>query len=505
MSAALRRSVVSLQVPNYRRYFAGQIVSVSGNWVQNVAAIWLVLHLTGEGTWVGLTAAMQFLPLLLFGVWGGLLADRIPKRRLLTVTQTLLVVPPLALFALVTTGHIQAWMVIALVFCSGVITAVDNPARQSFVSEIVGPDRVVNAVSLNSILVQSSRIAGPAVAAGVIALAGVGPCFLLNALSFGAMLVALRRMDPTLLHSAPPTLRARGQLREGLRYVLDTPQLRLPLLMMAVIGTLSFNFTVLLPVLAKLTFHTGADGYAALMAALAVGSIVGALLMGSRTVVDARFLILSATAFGGLTLLSAVAPTFPVMMASFVAVGAASVSFSAGTNSAVQLGSASQMRGRTMALYGMLFIGSTAIGAPIVGWLADAVSPRAGLALGGAAAVLTAALAARSAWTKRSAGGPTPAPRLAALRHQPERDDRLALLAQLGHRPVDALLRERGDLEALDDLVDAAARQPHRLGGDDPRLDPVGAGGRDRHRAQAVGAQHPVAHVVDRRVGGRRR
>jgi MFS family permease len=398
MSAALRRSVASLHVPNYRRFFAGQIVSVSGNWVQNVAAMWLVLHLTGEGTWVGLTAAMQFLPLLLFGAWGGLLADRFAKRRLLTITQTLLVLPPLALFVLVTTGHVEAWMVIALVFAGGVVTALDNPARQAFVSEIVGADRVVNAVSLNSLLVHSSRIAGPAVAAGVIALAGVGPCFLVNALSFGAMLVALRRMDPTQLHAPKPMVRARGQLREALRYVLGTPRLRLPLLMMAVIGTLSFNFTVLLPVLAKFTFHTGADGYAALSAALAVGSIAGALLMGSRTVVDERFLIVSATAFGGLTLLSAIAPTFPVIMVAFALVGAASVSFAAGTNSAVQLNSAPEMRGRAMALYGMLFIGSTAIGAPIVGWLADAVTPRAGLALGGAAAIMTAAFAARSVW-----------------------------------------------------------------------------------------------------------
>ena len=400
MSAALRRSVVSLHIPNYRRFFAGQIVSVSGNWVQNVAAMWLVLHLTGEGTYVGLTAAMQFLPLLLFGAWGGLLADRLPKRTLLTITQTLLILPPLALFVLVTTGHVQAWMVIALVFAGGVVTALDNPARQAFVSEIVGADRVVNAVSLNSILVHSSRIAGPAVAAGVIAFAGVGPCFLLNAMSFVAMLVALRRMNPAELQPATPTPRATGQLRDGLRYVAATPRLRLPLLMMAVIGTLSFNFTVLMPVLAEFTFHTGASGYAALSAALAAGSIVGALVMGSRTIVDERFLIVSATAFGALTLLSALAPTFPLLMAAFVAVGAASVSFSAGTNSAVQLGSAPEMRGRAMALFGMLFIGSTAIGAPLVGWLADVVDPRAGLALSGAAAVVTAALAARAVWNQ---------------------------------------------------------------------------------------------------------
>ena len=406
MSAALRRSVVSLHIPNYRRFFTGQIVSVSGNWVQNVAAMWLVLHLTGEGTYVGLTAAMQFLPLLLFGAWGGLLADRLPKRRLLTITQTLLVLPPLALFVLVTTGHVEAWMVIALVFAGGVVTAIDNPARQAFVSEIVGADRVVNAVSLNSILVHSSRIAGPAVAAGIIAIAGVGPCFLLNALSFAAMLIALRRMDP-------PT-RAGQAHAAARRASCAGPALRRRHAAAAPAAAddgrhrhLSFNFTVLLPVLAKFTFDTGAAGYAALSAALAVGSIAGALVMGSRAVVDERFLVVSATAFGGLTLLSAAAPTFPLLMASFVAVGAASVSFSAGTNSAVQLSAAPEMRGRAMALYGMLFIGSTAVGAPLVGWLADAIDPRAGLALGGAAAVVTAALAAR--WAGRERSGPLPA------------------------------------------------------------------------------------------------
>jgi MFS family permease len=393
MSAALRRSVASLSVPNYRRFFVGQIVSVSGNWMQNVAAIWLVLRLTDSGTAVGITAAAQFLPLLLFGAWGGLLADRVDKRRLLSITQTLLILPPLALFALVASGHIEAWMVIALVFAGGAVNAMDNPARQSFVSEIVGSDRVVNAVSLNSVIIHSSRIAGPAGAAAVIALAGVGPCFLLNALSYVAMIIALRRMDPRLLHPAPPARREGGQLRAAVRYVAATPGLRLPLLMMAVVGTLSFNFPTVLPLLARFTFHGNAFAFAGLTAALAVGSIAGALLMGSHGRIDGRFLPVAALLFGTTTLLAAAAPSFVLILLVLVPVGMASVSFSAGTNSAVQLAAAPEMRGRVMALYSIVFIGSTPIGAPIVGWLSSAVDPRAGLALGGAAALLTGVVA----------------------------------------------------------------------------------------------------------------
>lgn len=412
MSAALRRSVASLAIPNYRRFFAGQAVSVSGNWMQNVAAMWLVLHLTGSGTMVGLTAAAQFLPLLLFGAYGGLLADRMPKRRLLTVTQALLAVPPFLLFLLVVTGSVEAWMVVALVFAGGVVTAIDNPVRQSFVVEIVGADRVVNAVSLNSVLVHSSRIAGPGAAAAIIVLGGVGPCFLLNAVSYVVMIVALLRMDPRTLQPAPPASRERGQLRAALRYVAATPGLRLPLAMMAAIGTLSFNFPTILPLLAKFTFDGSAVTFAALTTALALGSIAGALAIGSRGRVDDRFLIGSALAFGTLTLAAAASPTFGVMLVALALTGVASVSFAAGTNSAVQLTAAPEMRGRVMALYSIVFIGSTPIGAPIVGWLAGAIDPRAGLALSGLAALATGLVAwgaAHGAPATGTAGAKRPA------------------------------------------------------------------------------------------------
>lgn len=403
MSAALRRSFSSLAVPNYRRYFAGQIVSISGNWMQTVAEMWLVLKLTGSGTAVGLVAALQFLPILLLGAWGGLLADRVSKRTLLTVTQTLMALPALTLFALTEAGAVRTWMVLALVLVRGTVNAFDNPARQSFVMEMVGTDRVVNAVSLNSVLVHCARIAGPAAAGAVIALAGVGPCFAVNALSFVAMIVALRRMDPELLHAGRRAVRERGQLRSALRHVRSTPGLFIPLAMMAVVGMLSFNFQVLLPLFARFTWHGTAATYAALTAAMGIGSVAGALVSGSRGSATPRLLTGAALAFGAASLLAAAAPSLPLQLAALVPLGASSVTFAAGTNSALQLRADPAMRGRVMALYSVVFLGSTPFGGPLVGWLAETAGPRAGLVLGGVAAVL-AGLVARAAFARAGDG-----------------------------------------------------------------------------------------------------
>jgi MFS family permease len=403
VTAALGRSFSSLSVPNYRRYFAGQVVSLSGNWMQTVAEVWLILRLTGNGTLVGVAAGLQFLPVLVAGAWGGLLADRIPKRRLLTVTQALMVLPAITLWALTARGVVTPAMVLALIFARGCVNAVDNPARQSFVVEMVGADRVVNAISLNSVIVHTARIVGPAAAGAVIALLGVAPCFLFNALTFLAMLVALRRMDPSELGAAPVARRERGQLRSALRYVRDTPALRIPLAMMAVVGTLSFNFQVILPLLARFTWHGTASAYAALTAAMGVGSVCGALASGARGRVSPRLLTVAATGFGTLMLLAAVAPTFPLQLLTLVPLGAMSVTFAAGVNSALQLTVEPELRGRVMALYSVVFIGSTPIGGPIVGWLSGAAGPRAGLVLGGVAAVVAGVVAQR-AFARAGAG-----------------------------------------------------------------------------------------------------
>jgi MFS family permease len=414
LTAALRRSVSSLAVPNYRRYFVGQVVSVSGNWMQIVAEMWLIVKLTNSGVSVGLTAGLQFLPILLFGAYGGVIADRLAKRRVLMVTQPLMALPALALWALTAAGAVQAWMVFALVLVRGTVNAVDNPTRQSFVYELVGGDRVVNAVSLNSVIVQSARIFGPAAAGALIALFGVGTCFLVNALSFGAMFVALRGMDAGALHAAPPKAREPRELRAAVRYVRSAPALWIPLGMMVIAGTLSFNFQVLMPLLASKTWHAGPGTYALLTAAMAVGSVAGALASGARGRVSPRILVTAATGFGALMLAAAAAPTLPLQLLLLVPLGALTVTFSAGVNSSMQLAAAAAMRGRVMALYSVVFLGSTPIGAPLVGWLSQVAGPRAAMALGGLAALAAAGLAT-VAYVRERTGTLSPAAIAATL------------------------------------------------------------------------------------------
>ena len=276
-------------------------------------------------------------------------------------------------------------VVLALVFVRGSVNAIDNPARQSFVMELVGRERVVNAVSLNSLIVQSARIIGPALAGIVIATVGIAPCFLLNSLSFGAMLVALWRIDPDELHpgTAQPSV-SRGQLREALRYVARTPQLSMPLGVMAIVGTLSFNFQTILPLMARFAFHGSAATYAALTTAMAVGAVAGALAVGTRqprrTGAAGRG---ARSRFGVFGLAAAVAPTLGSEFIALAAVGAASVTFAAGINSSLQLAAAPEMRGRVMALYSVVFLGSTPIGGPIAGWMSGAFGPRSALVLAG--------------------------------------------------------------------------------------------------------------------------
>ena len=383
MTAALRRSFNSLEVPNYRRYFAGQLISLSGTWMQTVAAIWLILTLTDSGVAVGLTTALQFLPMLLIGAWGGLLADRIPKRRLLITTQALMAIPAIGLFAVTAAGVVTPWMVYLAVFAMGTVNAIDNPARQSFVYEMVGPDRVVNAVSLNSVIVQMARIVGPALAGILIALSGVVLCFALNALTFVAMIVALSGMDSRRLHTEPVAPRAPGAIRAGLRYVLRTPELAVPLALMALVGTLGFNFQVVLPLLAKFSFDGGATTYAAMVSAMAVGSIVGALINGAHGRTGPALIAGGALAFGVLGLLSASMPVLALEIPMLALLGAAAVTFAATINSTLQLAVAPEMRGRVMALYSVVFLGSTPIGGPLTGWLAETYDPRVALLLAG--------------------------------------------------------------------------------------------------------------------------
>jgi MFS family permease len=407
LTAALRRSFDSLSVPNYRRYFAGQLVSLTGNWTQVVAEIWLILSLTGSGVAVGLVTALQFLPILLFAAAGGLLADRLCTRRLLIATQALMTLPALVLLGLSAAGALAPWIVYLLVFTRGTVNAVDNPARQSFVFEMVGPARIVNAVSLNSFLVHSARIAGPALAGILIATVGFEPCFAVNALSFAAMIVALAGMDPSALQAAPRADREPGALRAAFRYARATPELAVPLGLMALVGTLGLNFQVVLPLLARLRFGGDASAYALLVSSMALGAVVGALVASARARTGPRLIAASALAFGLLCLLAAAMPTLALEVPVLALLGAAAVTFAASINSTLQLAVAPQMRGRVMALYSVVFLGSTPIGGPLAGWLAGAYDPRAALLLA-ASAGLSAAWAA---WALRGRLERTAAPR----------------------------------------------------------------------------------------------
>ena len=399
MTEAFERSFASLRIHNYRRFFAGQLVSISGNWMQTVAELWLILTLTGSGVAVGATTALQFVPMLLFGAFGGLVADRVPKRGLLLVTQTLHALPPLAMLTLALTVGLEPWMVFVLVFARGTVNAVDYPTRQAFVMEIVGGERVVNAVSLNSVLVHSARVIGPAIAGILIATVGVEACFAVNAASFGVMVLALASMDPRRLEPSEVVPRERGAVRAALRYVRATPELWIPLALMAAVGTLGFNFQAVLPLLARFTFDGGADAYAALVCAMAVGAVAGALVIGARERATPALLAGAAMGFGGLALLASVAPTMALEVAVLVPLGAASVILAASINSALQLASDPRMRGRVMALYSIVFLGSTPFGAPLVGFLSEQIDPRAALVMAGLAGIV-AGLLARGAFAR---------------------------------------------------------------------------------------------------------
>jgi MFS family permease len=306
------------------------------------------------------------------------------------VTQVLMALPALGLFAVTSAGVAAPWMVYLAVLAMGTVNSFDNPTRQSFAIEMVGAERVVNAVSLNSVIVQSARIVGPAIAGILIAAFGVGPCFALNALSFLAMIAALWKMDPAQLRSTPPAPRERGAIRAALRYVRATPELAVPLGLMALVGTLGFNFQVVLPLLARFSFEGGPGVYAALVSAMGVGSIVGALVTGARGRTGPRLVAGAALAFGASALFAAAAPAMVLEIAALTVLGAAAVTFAATINSSLQLAVAPDMRGRVMALYSVVFLGSTPVGGPLAGWLSQTYDPRLALLLAASAGLLAA-------------------------------------------------------------------------------------------------------------------
>ncbi len=384
---------------NFRLFFYGQAVSVTGTWMQYVASAWLVLRLTGSGVALGVVTALSFAPVLFLGAWGGVLADRHDKRRILLATQIAFAVLALALWAIVATDVVELWMVYVLSFLQGVVTAIDTPTRHSFFAEMVGTRHLTNAVSLNSAVMTGTRVVGPAVAAALIAGIGLASCFLVNGVSYLAMIGALIAMRPEELRRTPRP-EGRGHLREGLRYVWSTPALRVPLIVMTVVFTLSFNFSVLVPLLAEETFRGDAGTLGALLAAMGVGSFAGALVMANRARPGLDRISRSIAVLGAVSILAAAAPTLGAEIALQVALGLASIVFMITANTTMQLSARADMRGRVMALYSIVFLGGTPIGAPLAGWSADALGPRWGIALGGAIALATGLVAL---WTTRVA------------------------------------------------------------------------------------------------------
>src|SRR5581483_8114383 len=381
--SAGRRTFSALSVPNYRRYYRGQAVSLIGTWMQMIAQGWLVLTLTNSSVDLGLITALQTLPVLVLGPYGGVVADRVDRRRLMVFLQSLMGVQALVLGLLTVTHAIRFWEVGVLAMLLGLNNAFENPARQSFMLELVGPNELRNAVSLNSTLVNAARTIGPAVAGLLIASVGTGVCFLVNAASFVPVVASLVRHDVSELHLGPRARRAKGQLREGLRYVRHTPELAVPLVMMGLAGMLTYEFGVSLPVLDHRVLHGGSTGYGFMTAAMGIGAVVGGLFSAARGRTGLRPLVLAAFAFGGVIILASLAPSMALELPALALVGAASVSFMAVGNSTLQLRADPAMRGRVMALWFVAFQGSTPIGGPVIGWVIAWAGARVGLGVGG--------------------------------------------------------------------------------------------------------------------------
>jgi MFS family permease len=406
-----RTTFAALSVPNFRRYYGGQAISMIGTWMQMTAQAWLVLSLTHSSTALGGIVAVQTLPVLLLAPYGGVVADRVDKRKLMIALQTLMGIQALVLGVLTVTGEVEVWQIGVLAVILGLNNAFESPARQSFMLEMVGRDHLRNAVSLNSVLVNVARTIGPAVAGILIAGVGDGVCFLVNAVSFAFVIGSLATMNIGALRPSEPARRAKGQLREGVRYVRSKRELLIPLLMMGVVGCLTYEFQVSLPVMASHGLHAGAAGFGFMTAAMGVGAVAGGLLVAHRGKTGLRPLVQAAAVFGVALTLAALAPGLAVELVVLAVVGGASISFMATGNSTLQLGAAPSMRGRVMGLWFVAFQGSTPIGGPVVGAVMAALGARAGLGLG-AITCLVVALAG-----------------LTALRRGPEAE------LEAGHRP----------------------------------------------------------------------
>ena len=398
----MSRTFSSLRIRNYRLFAGGQLVSLTGTWMQRVGQDWLVLRLThNSGTAIGITTGLQFLPILLFGMQGGVIADRFSKRKLLIATQVSMGLLALGLGLLDLSGAVTLYDVYIFAFVLGLATAVDNPTRQSFVSELVGKNELPNAVGLNSATFNAARIFGPALAGILIDGVGTAWAFLGNAASFVAVIAGLLLMRPRDMFPAPRLVRQRGNLREGVSYVRHNRELLLPIMLVGVVGTFGLNFQITLALVDKVVFHKGAAAFGLLTSLLAAGALGGALLGARRTHPTTRLVVFGAIAFGLLEVGVGLMPSFALLAIALVPTGLANITFSTAANSSVQLASVPEMRGRVMGIYMLVFAGGTPFGAPLVGWVSQEFGARWGL-IGGGAVSTVAGLAALALLARRA-------------------------------------------------------------------------------------------------------
>jgi len=383
----------SLRYPNYRIWFGAALVANVGTWMQRIAQDWIVLTELSDnsGIAVGITTALQFLPVLLLSPYAGLLADRLPRRRLLMATQGAMGVLALALGALVLSGRVELWHVYGFALMLGVVTALDNPVRQTFVAELVPAERLPNAVGLNSASFNAARLIGPGLAGLMIAAVGAGWVFLINGVTFGATIAALALMRAGDLRTMPSAPRAKGQIREGVQYVRQRTDIVVIMVVMTVVSAFGLNFQLTSAVMARVEFGRGAGEYGILGSVLAIGSLAGALLAARRDRPRVRLVIGSAFAFAITTAAMALMPTYELYMIACIPVGFASLTMMTAANSTLQMSTDPVMRGRVMALYMMVFLGATPVGSPIVGWIAEAFGPRWSILVGSIATAVVAA------------------------------------------------------------------------------------------------------------------
>lgn len=379
----------SLKIRNYRLYFFGQLISVPGNWMQIIGQSWLVLQLTNSGTTLGIVTALQFLPVLLFGSWGGVIVDFFSKRKLYFITQCLAAMLALTLGILVLTGTVKLWMIYCLALALGFVNVVDNPAQQTFIAEMVGEDKLQNAVTLNFTQYNIARIIGPAIAGFFIATLGIGPCFIINAFSYLSIIIALLLMKKSELHISHRSLKYEtGQMRAGFKYVLSNKNILITLIMLSIIGTLTYEFQVNLPMIAEFTFAGTATTLAMLNISMGLGSVIGGLLTAAHSKNSLSLLIKVVFVFGFFVTISSLMPSVILMMITLLISGFFGIYYNAVTTATLQLESVPEMRSRVMSLRSVAFLGSTPIGAMIIGLVGEHVGPRYSLALSGVAALV---------------------------------------------------------------------------------------------------------------------